>query len=141
VPSDQVGAFIPWDAKALEPIFAQLIPAAESFDVKGIADRAEKAHLPKELRAKIEADARWNPVARKGLEIACPQVSAKWLNYFGISAENAPEIVLITALTSIGVARLMLLRRIDRLIAVQAAAAAPPVVNGATSAPPAPDRK
>lgn len=110
-------AFVPWEAKTLEPIFAQLIPAAEALDVRSLVARAEKAKLPGALCKEIEKDARWPELAAKSLELSAPQLVAKWFNYFGLSSENAPEVVCGAAVLSILASRLMLLRRIDKAIA------------------------
>ena len=74
----------------------------------------------------IETDAKWSTPAKKALEIAGPQVAAKWLNKTGISAENQPEVVLGTAVASILAGHVLLLRRLDKLIAVANAPTARP---------------
>jgi len=116
----------------LEPLFEQLLPAVEELSVNQIASRAVKARLPGEIIKEIEADAKWSTPAKKALEIAGPQVAAKWLNRTGISAENQPEVVLGTAVASILAGHVLLLRRLDKLIAV---ANVPTVKPGQTPAP------
>lgn len=107
--------FIPWRPDQLAPVFAQLIPAAEGISVKQIVDKARKAQLPPPVVAKLEIDAAWNPLAKKGLETAGPEVAAKWLNYFGISSENAQELVLVSALLTIAAGHVLILKRLDNL--------------------------
>jgi len=134
VPLDPPSSFIPWDPKALEPLFAQLIPAAESLDVRSLVERAEKAKLPQDLVRRIEVDGRWNPLSKKGLELSCPQLAAKWLNYFGISSENSPEIATAIAACAILAARTMLIRRIDKAAAAIAAGQAQAQAQAAAAA-------
>jgi len=117
---------LPWEAKMLEPLFEQLLPAVEELSVNQIASRATKARLPVEMVREIETDAKWSTPAKKALEIAGPQVAAKWLNKTGISAENQPEVVLGTAVASILAGHVLLLRRLDKLIAVANAPTARP---------------
>ena len=100
--------------------------AVEAVTVQQIATRAARARLPGELIKEIEADAKWSAPARKALEISAPQLSAKWLNKFGVSAENQPEIVFATAVTTILASHVLLLRRLDKLIAVANVPARPP---------------
>ena len=118
---------VPWDQQTLKPLFDQLLPTLEQLGVSQLAGRATKARLSREVVTEIEKDAKWSPPARKALEIAAPQVAAKWLNSSGISAEHQPEIVLGTALASILTSHVLLLRKLDKLIAenVTAPAAKP----------------
>jgi hypothetical protein len=117
---------VPWEPQTLKPIFDQLLPTVEQLTVNQVTSRAHKAKLPVELVEEIEHDAKWNGAAKKALEISCPQVAAKWLNKSGISAENQAEVVLGTAIASILASHMMLLRRMDKLIAVANIPAAKP---------------
>jgi hypothetical protein len=101
----------------LRPLFEQLIPTVEALTVNQLTGRAEKAHLPASLIKEIERDAKWSAVSKNAVNLAAPQVAAKWLNKSGISAENQPELVLGTALATIFASHTMLLRRLDKLIA------------------------
>ena len=129
-----------WEPGTLEPLFKQLIPTLEAATTAQIAGRAVKARLPRALVAEIEKDAAWNAPAKKAIEIAAPQVAAKWLNKSGISADNQPEIVLGTAVASLLASQVMLLRRLDALIAaVNAPTASPdPAAHQKPAAPPEP---
>jgi hypothetical protein len=115
---------MPWDPAALKPIFDQLIPAAEDLSVKQITSRAEKARLPADLLREIESDSKWPALAKKGLEMSAPKVTAKLLNMTGVSAEHQDFVVLGTSLATIISSHALLLRKLDKLIATQTAAAA-----------------
>ena len=117
--------FVPWDQATLKPLFDQLIPTIEELTVDQMTSRAEKAKLSPEMVKEIGKDARWSSPSRKAVEIAAPQVAAKWMNKAGISAENQPEIVLGTAVVSIVAVHVKLIRKLDKIIAQREAAAAP----------------
>ena len=117
----------------LKPLFDQLIPTVEKLTVHQISEKAVKARLPGELIHEIERDAAWNPVARNALQTGVPQLTAKYLNKTGVSADYQPEIVVGTALASILTGHVMLMRRMDELIRK----ANPPT----TPAAPAPEKK
>jgi len=115
-PGLQGPAPIPWDAEMLKPLFEQLLPAAESLSVEQITNRAVKARLPADIIEEIETEAKWSKPAKKALEMAGPQATAKWLNRLGISSENQAELVCGTALASILAGHALLLRRLNKLI-------------------------
>jgi len=108
---------VAWEASQLTPIFQQLLPAVEQLTVNQVLQRAGKARLPGELLHEIEDEAKWSAPTKKALELSGPQVAAKWLNKTGISAENQPEVVFGTAVASLLASHVMLLRRLDKLIA------------------------
>ena len=118
LPGAQGAAFVPWAPDTLKPVFEQLLPAIEQVTVHQVTVRAAKARLPGEIVKEFGADAKWSGPARKALELSAPQLSAKWLNKLGVSADNQPEIVFATAVTSILASHVLLLRRLDKLIAV-----------------------
>ena len=105
-----------WDPATLKPLFDQLIPTVEQVTVHQITTRAAKARLPGALIHAIEDSAKWSAPAKKAIELAGPQVAAKYLNKAGISAENQPELVLATAVASILASHVLLIRRLDKLI-------------------------
>lgn len=107
---------LPWESKLLEPLFAQLLPTLETMSVNQVTGKAAKAKLPGDLVVEIERDAHWPEPAKKALQLAGPQVAAKWLNWVGISAENQPEVICGTAIAAILAGQAMLLRRLDKLI-------------------------
>jgi len=109
---------VPWDAQMLAPLFEQLLPAVENLSVEQITSRAAKARLPAEIVKEIEGEAKWSKPAKKALEVAGPQATAKWLNRLGISSENQAELVCGTALASILAGHALLLRRLNKLIEV-----------------------
>jgi hypothetical protein len=118
VPVPEAVPFLPWQPEALKPLFDQLLPAAEELTVHQITERAAKARLPGDVVHEIEASAKWPGLAKKGLEISAPQVTAKWLNKAGISSEYQPEITFGTALSIILANHVKLLKRLDKLIAL-----------------------
>ena len=130
-----------WQPEMLKPLFEQLIPTVETMTVAQVTSRAEKARLPGALVKEIEENAAWNEAARKALELAGPQVAAKWMNKTGISAENQPEVVLGTAVAAIVASHVLLLRRLDKLIAVANAPTVKPGQSQPAPPPPAPAPK
>lgn len=116
VPGIEAGAPVPWDPNALRPLFEQLIPACEELAVSQITTRAAKAKLPREVIGDIEKEGRWSKPAKSALELAGPQLAAKWLNKTGISAENQPEVIFGTAVATIAVSHMRLIQRLDALI-------------------------
>jgi hypothetical protein len=129
------GSPMPWDSATLKPLFDQLIPTLETIAVGQLTSRATKARLPGEVVKEIERDAKFAPPAKKALEIAAPRVAAKWMNRTGISAEHQDEVILGTALASIAAQQVLLLKRLDKLIAdanpAKAEPAKPPAPNPA----------
>jgi hypothetical protein len=86
--------------------------------VNQITSRAAKAKLPGELLKEIEADAQWPGPAKKALQLNTANLTAKWLNKWGISAEYGPEVAFTMALGRIVAGHALLLRRLDKLIAM-----------------------
>jgi hypothetical protein len=92
-----------------------LVPVIEALDLKSLKSAAAK--VSPEAVAMVVSEAPWNPVAKTALISSGSAVSAKWLNHFGISAENAPEVTLGLALVSILGGRFMLMRQLTELAA------------------------
>lgn len=115
-PSQPVG-LAPWKDEDLKPIFDQLLPTFEELSCGQIISRAEKASLPAELVRDIGKDARWPKVARQSLDMGCPMLAAKYLNKSGISSENKPEVLVGTAVATILAGHMLLLSKLDKLIA------------------------
>lgn len=84
-----------------------------------VSSRAEKARLPGEIVQEIQDSAKWPTVGKRGLEISAPRVAAKLLNATGISPEYKDVAVLVSSLALIGGHHVKLLRRLDKLIALQ----------------------
>jgi hypothetical protein len=118
LPGTPVAPVVPWDASTLQPAVEIFLPAAEELMVNQIASRAAKARLPGDIVKEIEAEAKWSASAKKGLEVSTAQVAAKWLNKAGISAEYQPEVTFLTALGRVLGGHALLLRRLDKLIAL-----------------------
>lgn len=104
---------IPWNPNILAPLFEQLLPEAEKWEISLLTKKARK--ISPAALAIVEENAAWNPVARKSLLTAGPEVAAKWLNKAGIGAENAPEITLALAILAIYSGHQSVSRRLDEL--------------------------
>ena len=89
-----------------------LLEAAESWDTGSLMALAKKCGLDREVIQKIETDAAWGEITVKNLRTALPELFAKWLNAFGISAEYRFELMVGSAVVSIGANHLSLKRRI-----------------------------
>lgn len=111
------GAPVPWDPETLKPIFEQLVPACEQLDVQSITRLAAEADLEKEVLKEVEKDARWSPPTKTALLMSGPQVAAKWLNKTGISSENQGEVVLGMAIASIVASHVLLVKKLEKIIA------------------------
>jgi hypothetical protein len=112
----EADAPLPWQPEALQPIFDELVPLAESVDIKGIIEKAHKAKLPGELIHRIETDARWPELSKKGVLMSAPKVSAKLLNMTGISAEHQDTALLLTSVAAILASRNRVCSRLDKII-------------------------
>lgn len=108
--------FVPWSVEIVKPFTDQLTPTAETVYVGRISERATKANLPGQLTKEISKDARWPEAAKNTLAQALPQFFAKWLNKTGISAENAPEVAIATAIAAIWAQHNSITSRLDKLI-------------------------
>lgn len=92
------------------------MPALEKWLVSRIGAKAAKARLPADLVKEIEKDAAFPGPAKAALVTTGPICVAKWLNQAGIGAENAPEVILATAVASIAASQFMLSARLDNLV-------------------------
>ncbi len=108
---------VPWDAATLKPLFEQLLPSVEQMTITRLTGRAAKGGLPGDVLKAIEDDARWSQPTKTALLLSGPQVTAKWLNKSGLSAENQPEVVFTTAVCSLVVSQMLLGAKLDKLIA------------------------
>lgn len=79
-----------------------------------------------ELAREVAKDAQWNPAAKATLEATGPQSLANLLNRFGVSSEHAPEVLFLTAVTTIAAGHMMLSSKLDRM-AAKAEPEKPPV--------------
>ena len=110
---------VPWSAADVKDLTDELIPAVEQECVQRLTSKAAKANLPAKLLKEIEIDARWKPVAKKGLQIGLPEVLAKWLNKFGVSADNKGEVALGLAVVVIAQQQISLERKLGVMIKEQ----------------------
>ena len=120
---------VPWEASTLKPLFDQLIPTIEALTGSRVHALAEKARLPLKVIDDIDDSAKWPDPAKKALAISAPQVAAKWMNKTGVSAENQPELVMFTAIGSIAASHMMVVSKLEKLIAAQQTATVKPEVN------------
>lgn len=116
-PGVEMSAFVPWDGKALLPVFEQAIPLAEELALRAVVKKARSARLPEKVLDEIEKDSAWPMRSKKLLEESSAQLAAKYLNKGGISAEYQPEIVFGVALCAVVAGHAKVLRRLDKLIA------------------------
>lgn len=106
----------PWDPGLVAPVFEQVLPALEKFLSARLAAKASRAKLPGDLVKEIEKDAAFPAPAKAAIVTTGPICVAKWLNRSGIGAENAPEVILATAVASIAASQFMLAARLDNLV-------------------------
>ena len=118
LPGPAPAPVVPWDASTVQPIVEQFLPAAEQLMVNQIAGKAAKARLPGEIIKEIQKDAQWPEPARKALNLNTANLAAKWLNKFNVSAEYQAEAAFVVAMGRILGGHMLLLRRLDKLIAV-----------------------
>jgi len=135
LPGPEAQPVVPWDASTVQPIVEQFLPAAEELMVKQITDRAVKARLTPEIVKAIQADAQWPDPAKKALNQNMAAVTAKYLNKLGVSSEYQAELALMTALSRICGGHILLLRRLDKLIAVANVPTAKKVEGAAREVP------
>lgn len=104
---------VPWTADTLRPLFAELVPVLETMRIDSLKSAAAK--ISPECVALVSSKAPWNPAAKTTLVTSGAQVGAKWLNRFGISADNAPEVAFGIAAASILVGDWILSRELAKL--------------------------
>lgn len=102
-----------WTAQTLRPLLDQCIPVAEALALREL----KSAALPVGPHAvKLVADkGGWNPVAVAALKESGAAVVAKHMNAHGVSAEYAPEVQLVAALTSIVGGHMMILNELKAM--------------------------
>ena len=122
VPGAECGAPVPWDAASLAPLIEQLLPTLEAASVARITRKAAAAKLPADLLRAVENDSRWPKPAAKVLQMAGPQLAAKWLNKTGVSAEHQLEVAVLSAVGCIVAGQSAVLSRLEKIIAEKAAA-------------------
>ncbi len=75
------------------------MPVLEDLDIKSLKKLA--GEVSPEAVARVSEGAPWNPVAKEALIESLPAVVARWMNHFGVSAENRHEIALAGAVIAI----------------------------------------
>lgn len=107
---------VPWTSDHFAGLFENvIIPAAEKLDVTSIVKKAKELG-DAEVLAEVEKDAPWNPVAKATLGKTSPEVAARLLNRFGLSAENAVEAIWLGAVGTILGSRVLLTSKLDEMI-------------------------
>ncbi len=109
----------------------QIVGTGEGFCLKQITERAVQARLPGEVIHDIQKSAEWNGRSKEALIKSGSEIFAKWLNKTGVSSEFRHEIMFITATLSIGTQHVLILRKMDELIAKTNPPAAQPAVKPA----------
>lgn len=125
VPGVAPDAPVPWDPKLLAPLIKEALAATEAAIVNGNRTKAAKAKLAKELLDQIVSDSKFSPALLSTVNLTAPRVIAKWMNKAGISGEYSDEALLSLAALSLYITQQKTSAALDKLIAEQAAAAAP----------------
>jgi len=115
---------VPWDPSVLDPLFRAIVPEAERLDIATL--RAKATALGPDMVRMVEADGRWNPVAKSTLITTGPQVAAQVLNSVGVSTQHAPAIALVMALGAIITGRGILAAKLDEMAKAKADSAPAP---------------
>lgn len=109
-------AAVPWEPALLEPVVHEMMTALEALSIRQITARAAKVpDAPPGFVETVASDASWNVPAKTALQSSLPQVACKWLNRSGISADNAPEVIAVTAAMSIYLGHSILLKKLDAM--------------------------
>lgn len=114
---------VPWDSSLLDPLFRTIVPEAERLDIATL--RAKASALGPDMVRMVEADAKWNPVA-KSIITTGPQVAAQVLTSMGVSVSHAPAIAPVMALGSIMSGHMLLASKLDEMTKAKATAPAEP---------------
>lgn len=125
VPGLAPDAPVPWDPKLLSPLIKEALAATEAAIIAGNRNKAAKARLAKDLLEQIISDSKFSPALLSTVNQTAPRVLAKWMNKAGISGEYSDEALLSLAALSLYVSQKKTSAALDKLIAEQAAAAAP----------------
>jgi hypothetical protein len=86
---------VPWTADTARPAIKQLIPVVEAWEVNQLRELALTVH-PDALQV-VSKYKGWSPPAKATIEESGSQVVAKWMNRFGVSADDAHEVFLLIA--------------------------------------------
>lgn len=101
----------------LRPLLEEGLDIWEATRVLGLTTKAKEAHLPDALLRELEKDAKFNPLAKRGVASSGPEMIAKSLNAAGVSAKHKDAIVVIGGLLMIVRQGASLNNRLDELIA------------------------
>ncbi len=115
---------VPWDSTLLDPLFRTIVPEAERLDIATL--RAKASSLGPDMVRMVEADGKWNPVAKSTIITTGPQVAAQVLTSMGVSVSHAPAIALVMALGSIMSGHMLLASKLDEMAKAKATAPAEP---------------
>ena len=102
-----------WTAEHLRKICDLIVGTGEEFCLGQLVAKMRKVGMPKALIEEIEKDAAWSAMTKESLNFALPELLAKWLNHFGISADYRFELMVGCAVLDIGRNQLVMIRRIE----------------------------
>lgn len=114
---------VPWAPDTLKPLFEQVVPALEKWDVSSLVKRA--ARIDEAVAREVAKDAPWNPAAKASLIASGPLCAAEVLDEIGIGQERAHWVVLLIAAGSIYAGHVALAAKLAELEGRQAAEAKP----------------
>lgn len=122
-----------WSGGMLSSLTGRIIDSVEENTLDSLKEEAAKVPgIGSALVARVEKDGPWDNVPKTTLKETTPEVVAKWLNHFNIGAENAPEVLLCTALGAIWASHARLASSLKKLAAEHAVKSDAP---GAANAP------
>jgi len=107
---------IQWHPDMLKEFTDEIVNAVEAHGVSRIAGAASEAGLPPDLVKNIRQDSHYPAGAKRGVQLATPQVACKWLNKAGVSAEYAAEVALVTSAAAIMVHQRKITSKLEELI-------------------------
>lgn len=104
---------VPWDSAPIKPLVHELLVVTEKADLRSLKRLASR--ISPEAAAKVETEAAWNETAKTGLVSGVSHVTAKVLNHYGMSSEDAPIAAGVLGLLSIVAGRFMLAMELSGL--------------------------
>lgn len=104
---------VPWSAEPIKPLVHELLVVSEKADLRKLKRLAAK--ISPEAAAKVEAEGGWNETAKTGVVSGVSHLSAKILNHYGMSSEDAPIAAGVIGLLSLVVGRILLASELSTL--------------------------
>jgi hypothetical protein len=128
---------VPWDPTTVLPLVETISGSVEKKMTDSQKSKASKIiDAPLDFVGMVEKDGQWGKPIKTSLDQSLSQVIAKWMNRFGVSADNAPEAILIGAVCAIWAKTALLNTKLDEMLAKQKAKEAPKAVAVASAPKP-----